>query len=242
MVEIAESADLPTPAQMQALRRADEAARQARRMVDASRAVMTGNIAFTICLIGVSLTLIHSGFAGDNALFTLFILCGLVYGYLVGAFFALRWMKKRLAANPVAVVTRQEEADHKAPARKRITFVFALLFSIVTMIGWGVAFRHMSNGMILAALSAAPLFGMLFFVMRFALFQFWEDLLFAGCVLLAFVPFFLHSQSELDIPWLSLLSLPLVIIGTAFLQARWEAWARSVAGGVADGEPPGRLS
>ena len=57
-------------------------------------------------------------------------------------------------------------------------------------------------------------------------FRFWEDLLFAGCVALAYVPLFLRSW---DLTPLSFLSLLLVIPGTVSLHLRWVAWTRSLA-------------
>ncbi len=84
----------------------------------------------------------------------------------------------------------------------------------------------MSNGAILASLSITPLVGILFFVRRYMVFRFWEDLLFAGCVALAYAPFFLRTW---DLTPLSLLSLLLVIPGTVSLHSRWADWSRSLA-------------
>ena len=83
----------------------------------------------------------------------------------------------------------------------------------------------MSNSAILASLSIGPLLGMLFFVRRFVIFRFWEDLLFAGCVALAYAPFLLGAPDDLSL--LNFLSLFLVLIGVASLHSRWLSWSSS---------------
>ena len=224
--------DLPTPAQMQNFRRAEDAARQARRMGDASRAVVTGNVAFGACLGGVDLSLIHSEALGENGPF---ILCGLVYGYFVAAFLSLRWMKRRLANSPVSVVTRQEEAGRLADGRGSRRTVLAISFVLMGLatLGWSYAFARMSNGAILAVLSGTPLLGALWFVLRYARFHFGEDLLFAACVVAAYAPFLLMIRSELVL--LSLVPLPFVVAGAASLHARWTAWSGAASAADADG-------
>jgi hypothetical protein len=177
-------------------------------------------------MLGTVLVVMHSrsmGTAGP------FVACGLVYGDLAVMFLSLRWMKRQRAHSLVTVVDRREEEVRKAVARpwRAVAVLFALLvFQAVSVIGWGIGLQHMSNGAILASLSIGPLIGIFFFVRRFVVFRFWEDLLFAGCVALAYAPFFLRSW---DLIALSFLSLLLIIPGAASLHSRWVAWTRSLA-------------
>jgi len=211
---------------MRTLYEASQAAWNARRMREAARAVITGNIALAICMLGTVLVVMHSrsmGTAGP------FVACGLVYGDLALMFLSLRWMKRERAHSLVTVVDRREDEVRKAVARpwRAVAVLVALLgFQALSVIGWSIGLRHMSNAAILASLSIGPLIGILFFVGRFMVFRFWEDLLFAGCVALAYAPFFLRSW---DLTPLSFLSLLLVFTGAASLHSRWVAWSRSLA-------------
>jgi hypothetical protein len=226
MVDTTAGGGLPTPAQMRTLYEASQAVWYARRMGEASRAVITGNLALGLCMLGTVLVVMHSRWVGTAAPF---VACGLVYGDLAILFLSLRWMKRQRAHSLVTVVDRREEEARKAVARpwRAVAVLFALLvFQAVSVIVWSFALHHMSNAAILASLSISPLLGILFFIRRFVVFRFWEDLLFAGCVALAYAPFFLRS---LDLTPLSFLSLLLVIPGTASLHSRWVAWTRSLA-------------
>lgn len=224
MTDLTAGGDLPTAAQMRTLLAASDAAWRARQLRETSRAVVTGNLAAGVCLFGVALSLMHSEWAQSVAPF---VLCGLVYAYLAELFLSRRWMRRRQTRYPVTVTDRREEATRAALAqpRRMATIVLAnVLVLIVATVGWMVAFDRMSNAAILAALGIGPLIGALFFVGRYAAFRLWEDLLFAGCVALAFAPFFLRA----DLVLLSFASLPLVAIGTASLHYRWARWVRSV--------------
>ncbi len=226
MVDTTAGSGLPTPAQMRTLHEASQAAWHARRMREASRAVITGNIALALCMLGTVLVVMHSRWVGTAGPF---VACGLVYGDLAVMFLSLRWMKRQRAQSLVTVVDRREEEARKAVARpwRAVAFLCALLvFQAVCVIGWSIGLRHMSNGAILASLAVGPLIGILFFVRRFMVFRFWEDLLFAGCVALAYAPFFLGSW---DLTPLSFVSLVLVIPGAASLHSRWVVWTRSLA-------------
>jgi hypothetical protein len=226
MVDTTSGGGLPTPAQMRTLYGASQAAWHARRMREASRAVITGNIALAICMLGTVLVVMHSRWVRPAGPF---LACGLVYGDLAVMFFSLRWMKRRRAQSLVTVVDRREEEVRMAiarPWRAAAVLCALLVFQAVSVIGWSIGLHHMSNGAILASMSIGPLIGIFFFVRRYTIFRFWEDLLFAGCVALAYAPFFLESW---DLTPLSLLSLLLVIPGTVSLHSRWAVWSRSLA-------------
>ena len=79
MVETMAGGSLPTPAQMRTLHEASQAAWNARRMREASRAVITGNIALALCMLGTVLVVMHSRWVGTAGPF---VACGLVYGDL----------------------------------------------------------------------------------------------------------------------------------------------------------------
>jgi len=226
MVDTTAGSGLPTPAQMRTLYEASLAAWHARRMREASQAVIIGNIALAICMLGTVLVVMHSRWVGTAGPF---VACGLVYGDLAVMFLSFRWMKRQRAHSLVTVVDRREEEVRQAVARpwRAVAVLFAfLIFQAVCVMGWSIGLRHMSNSAILASLSVAPLIGILFFVRRFMVFRLWEDLLFAGCVVVAYTPFFLGSW---DLTPLSFVSLILVILGAASLHSRWVVWTRSLA-------------
>ena len=113
------------------------------------------------------------------------------------------------------------------PAKVLPAFFFlAIVFQAICGLAWGIAFRRMSNTAILASLSLGPIIGIGFFVRRFVLYLFWEDLLFAGCVVLANAPMFLGRW---DLTPLSFLALVLAIAGGCALNHRWVTWTRSLA-------------
>jgi hypothetical protein len=226
MADTTAGGSLPTPTQLRTLYEASQAASYARRMREASRAIIIGNIALGLCMLGTYLGVMHSHWAGAAAPF---VTSGLVYGDLAILFLSLGWMKRQRAHSLVTVVDLREEKVRTAVARPwRVAAFFfaAVVFWVVSVIGWSIALRHMSNPAILASLSIGPLIGILYFVRRFVVFQFWEDLLFAVCVALAYAPFFLQSW---DLSPLSFLSLLLVILGAASLHSRWVTWTRSLA-------------
>src|SRR5579872_870885 len=103
----AKTAALPTPEQMRNYFAAEQAAWQARRLRESSRAVITGNIAFVACLFGTSLVLVHSDwFKGAGPL----VLCGVTLGYVAGSIVSLRWLKRQRARSSVMVLDQREVA------------------------------------------------------------------------------------------------------------------------------------
>ncbi|MGL4552161.1 MAG: hypothetical protein ACRC33_13355, partial [Gemmataceae bacterium] len=169
--------DLPTPAQMRAYHAAQHAAWNARRMREASRAVITGNLAGFACVAGAALAITHAGWPSGP-----FLACGLVYAQLALAYFSVRWVNRARADSPVTVLDRQEDAARTARPLTWRFIVPVVLFQVAVTAGWMAAFRHLSQSAILAALSVGPLLAVSFFLVRFGWFRFWEDLLFAGCV------------------------------------------------------------
>ena len=223
---------LPTPEQMRNFIAAEKAAWLARRLREASRALVTGNVAFFACLMGTLLVVAHSDwFKGA----TPFVLCGIMWGYLLGLMLSWRWMKRQRSGSSVVVLDQREVEAKRAPAhpfRSAVVLSGTLLFSSLTIALWGVAFRHMSNAAMTAALGLFPAFTIGFFVYRFVLFQFWEDMLFVASVVIAYAPFLLHAW---NLAPLSIASLPLVIVGIVSLHLRWVRWTRSLPAEDGDG-------
>jgi len=222
---------LPTPDQMRNYFAAANAAWQTRRLRESSRAIITGNIAFFACLISVVLVVMHSDwFDGTGP----FVMCGLMFGYIACLLVSLRWMKRQRSRNSVMVIDRRQAAAEQAighPRRVAVIIFAFFVFQILTMTLWNVAFRHMSNSAILAALAIGPALATGFFVYRFVVFRFWEDLLFAAAVVMAYTPFFLQDWRLTP---LSFASLAAVVVGTVCLHRRWVHWARSLPCEVTD--------
>jgi len=220
-----EGGPLPTPAQMRAFYGASFAAWRARQMREASRAIITGIIAFGFCLLGTTLVLLSSNWmkpAGP------FIACGLLLGYFVGLILSVRWMRRRRDSNLVKVIDRREEQVRSLAAKPwKVVPIFlaSIVCQIFWVIVWNIAFRHMSNSAILISVSICPFIGILVFVRRLAAFQFWEDLLFAASIAMAWAPFLLQDW---NLTPLSFVSLFLVVIGTVFMNYRWVTWTRSL--------------
>jgi hypothetical protein len=217
------SSELPTPAQMRAFQEANRAMGQAVRMREASRALVTGHIALGICLVGTMLVVSHH--RGTNAFF---VMDALLLGYLGCLFWAIRRMKGQRLKSLVKVTDRGDDELRKLAAKPRkvaLYFFGWMSFQALCAIGWTIAFRHMSYTTMLASLAILPLMGIGYFVYRVAKFAFWEDFLFAMCIALAYMPFFLQPGPTTP---LSFLALVLVIVGTVSLHHRWEVWSRSL--------------
>lgn len=227
MYDSAPNDALPTPQQMRNYLAAAEAARQARRLREASRAFITGNIASCICLMGILLTFMHSDWASG---FGPLVMVGLIYGYLAALVFLMRRLKRQRDESPVQVRDRLEAEAQQTLANNPIRAVLIVSSYIIVPIlfstAWSVAFRHMSDQQIFVVLSLWPIMTIGFFIYRFVAFRFWEDLLFAASIALAYLPFFLRAWHLLP---LGLLSLPLAAIGTACLHLRWQNWVQSLA-------------
>jgi hypothetical protein len=129
---------------------------------------------------------------------------------------------------------REVEAERAVAHPIRVAVVIAglFLFQVLSVVLWGVAFRHMSSAAILAAMAVVPAVATGFFVYRFVVYRFWDDLLFAAAVIMAHTPFFVQDW---DLTPLSLAALPVVILGTVSLHLRWVLWTRSLPAEEADG-------
>jgi hypothetical protein len=221
MVDTPVADQLPTVAQMRAFHNASFAAWHARRLREASRGVITGHTAFAICMFPTSLVIAGSGVAP-------FIFAGLIPGYVAVLFLSIRWVKRERAQSLVTVVDRREEEARTAVVRPWKVFValgVIFAFQLAFIAGVKMAFHHMSGSAIVASLSIGPIVGILYFVRRFVLFSFWEDLLFAACVALSHLVFLLNGGRLIVLSFIALL---LVALGTASLQGRWVKWTRSL--------------
>jgi len=223
---------LPTPEQMRNYFAASKSARQARRLQEASRAIITGNIAGAVCLVETVLVMLHAGLARDDGSpdeVWMFALCGVGWGFIACMFLSLRWLRRQRLRSPVYVLNRLEAEARQLPPRPFATKVILIGYSIGTFLLFGlsfVAFRHMSSAAILASLSVGPLIAVGYFVYRFVSFLFWEDVVFAAAVALAYMPFPFMAWRLAP---LCLAAFPMVIGATLSLHLRWVRWQRSVA-------------
>lgn len=220
MHDPAASDALPTPEQMRNYFAAAKSAKKARRLREASRAIITGNIAALGCLLGISLVLGH-------ARMFLELDAGL-FGYIALAVLSLSWMKRQRLRSSVYVLDQFETQ----PVPSRRALVFAVLISLFIFFGMSVAFfttidvNRLSQTAIIAVLSLGPLAVVGYFACRCVIFRFWEDLLFAVAVALAYLPFPFQAW---HLAPLCLLTWPMVIVGTICLHLRWVRWQRSAS-------------
>ncbi len=225
MVDTSVADGLPTATQMRKLHDARRAAWQARRMREASRATIAGNIAMGIGVLGPALVYVHSGRSIASVPFAMF---GLLAGYLLYFFLTFLWWKRQRERCVVTVFARYEEQSHRTALPWKLTVIVLVCYSILFagMVGKIFPFPIVSLTAIMENLSLCCLvLTVLYFVVRFVAFQFWEDLLFAASVLLAYTPFFL---SKWEYTPRCFLSLFLVLLGTASLQTRWTTWTQAI--------------
>ncbi len=216
---------LPTPDQMRNYFAAAKSAQKARRLQEASRAIITGNIAAAACLVETVLVVQHAGWAGDTL--RMLILDGVLFGYIALAVLSLRWLKSRRLQSSVYVLNQFE--TQRVPARQvravaMLSLIFIALGAGIAL--WTIDFNRVPQWAIIATLSVGPLLAVGYFVLRFVMFRFWEDLLFATAVALAYLPFPFQAW---HLAPLCLATFPMVIVGTACLHFRWVRWQRASA-------------
>ena len=210
---------LPTPEQMRNYFAAGKSAQKARRLQEASRAILTGNIAAAVCMMQTMLVLVHAEMFFVNAI--------VVFGYVALAILSLRWRKRQRPRSSVYVLAQVEA---QPPPTRRVRARMLLLF-VVILLGEGVAFlaidvNRIPQWSIIACLSVGPLAAVGYLVYCCAVFRFWEDLLFAAAVALAYLPFPFQAW---HLAPLCLASFPMVIVATTCLHFRWVRWQRSVS-------------
>ena len=216
---------LPTPEQMRNYLAAAKSAQKARRLQEASRAIITGNIAAAVCLMESALVVQHAGWTSNTG--RMLVLDGVIFGYIALAVLSLRWMKRQRSRSSVYVLDQFEA--QRVPAKRvravaMLIFVFMALGTAVAL--WTIDVNRLNQSAIIAVLSVAPLAAVVFFVCRFVMFRFWEDLLFAAAVALAYLPFPFQAW---HLAPLCLATFPMVIVGTVFLHFRWVRWHRASA-------------
>lgn len=219
---------LPTPEQMRNYFAAAKSAQKARRLQDASRAIITGNIAAFICLVETVLVVQHAGWthsadgSGDTS--KMIVVNVAIYGFIAWFFLSLRWLKRQRSRSSVYV---RNQFDLQQPPSRRVR-ALAMLATVFSFIGFGFLFHvgRPSQSAIIAVLSVGPLTMVGFFVLRFVMFRFWEDLLFAVAVALAYLPFPFQAW---HLAPLCLASFPMVIVATICLHFRWVRWQRSAS-------------
>ncbi len=223
---------LPTPEQMRNYLAAAKCARQARRLREASRAIITGNVAAAAWLFETILVIMHAGWLdndGSRDDVRMLAFSGTIIGCVACMVLSLRWLKRQRSRSSVYVLDRGEAEAQRAPAhpvRAVMILISVCIFQGLGGVLWMIAFRHMSNAAIIAALTVGPLLAVGYFVYRFVIFLFWEDLLFAAGVTLAWTPFLFQAW---HLAPLCLAAFPMLIVGTICLHFRWVQWQRSSA-------------
>jgi hypothetical protein len=233
---------LPTPEQMRNYFAASRSAWQARRLQEASRAIITGNIAGAVCFGPTVLVVLHAGWLtrddGTSDEIRMFALCGVLWGFIACMFVSLLWLRRQRLRSPVYVLNRLETEARQLPPRPFATTVILIGYVIGIFLMsslWSVAFQYMSSSAILAILSVGPLIAVGYFVYRFVSFLFWEDLVFAAAVALAWMPIPFMAWHLVPV---CLAAFPMVIGATLSLHLRWARWQRSVA--LHNAEAPGQ--
>lgn len=228
-----------------ALREADRAALQARRLLDASRSLLTGNIAMGCCL--PPLMMITVRFLRNDRDFWLWMM---VVPMFLGWVVASTWVLVRhRSAGEVKVVdglaleVRQlKERPSRFPGFAIRLPGFIVPASVGLVVGsWLLRYKvglyvvwHLKQWL------PAPINSIVFFssfillvviliglfIGRFVVYRFWEDILFAASIALAWVlPALLPRGDGLAV--LAAIPVLAVIVGTTSLNRRWRLWFRT---------------
>ena len=215
-----------------ALERAERAAWRTRRLLDASRAILTGTIACGCCLPAVVM-IGWDATAGDDL--GRILGCLVIIAFSIWMLVSVFWLIPRRSRGGIKVVDRFEA--NLSPGRKNFFWRFlpACAFVLGATAMWSILFKVLpGSGMVLAMwLVTAIMAGR--FVGRFVLFQFWEDLVFAASVAIAWS---LYLPRDRRLAALAIVPLLAVVVATACLDRRWRVWARDLR--VADAETEGR--
>jgi len=223
-------AERPLTAQS-ALHDADRAARQTRRLLEASRGILTGNIALISCLPATLMAWWQAG--GDR---NRFLGALVMIGFAAWVAVSLRWMVRLRSSGGVRVVDRIEanlDAIRKHPFR-RLAPAYALTFG--ALLAWSYLFKVLPySGVVIAMWSVTGVLTGLF-IARFVWFRFWEDLLFAASVASAWALYLLPVGRLAPLAIVPPLA---VILGTVCLHRRWRAWVCSLPAPEAASASPG---
>lgn len=204
------------------LQEADQAALHARRLLDASRGILTGNIALGICLPATVMLWWEVARDGDGSrVLGAFVIIGFAVWMLV----SIRWMVQLRSSGGVKVVDFIEtnlNAIREHPFR-RLAPSYALVLGAFLV--WSYLFKVMPyRGVVIAIWTVvAAMTGM--FVGRFFRFRFWEDLLFAASVASAWSLYLLQAR---HLAPLAIVPPLAVIVGTVCLHQRWRHWVHSL--------------
>jgi hypothetical protein len=204
-----------------------------RRLLDASRAILTGTIAFGFCLPAVVMIGWDATAAGDlGRVLGLLVITGFLIWMLISVF----WLIPRRSRGGVKVVDRFE--TNLSQVRRNFWWRFLPAYALVlgTTALWSILFNVMpGSGVVLTMwLVTAMLAGL--FVALFVLFQFWEDLVFAGSVAMAWSLYLLPDRRLAPLVIVPLLA---VVVATVCLDRRWPAWVSDLRAADAETESRG---
>jgi hypothetical protein len=198
---------------------AEEAGRRARRLVDASRSIFTGNVAMFCCL-PATLMIWWDVVPKDKSR----ILGALIMiAFAVWAVLSSLWLGRLRSLGGVKITDSLEASLNtirKHPFRRlapSFVFVFGVVFA------WSYLFKVMPNSGVVVSMWMVAFALAAFFVGRFLRFHFWEDILFAASVAGAWSLYLLQAWRLAPLAIVPPLA---VILGTVCLHQRWRAWVR----------------
>jgi uncharacterized membrane protein YjjP (DUF1212 family) len=156
-------------------------------------------------------------------------------GFVTWFLLSLLWWVGLRSSGGVKVVDRIEEnlnEIRKHPIR-RLVPGYALTMASIFACLYLFNMMYYSSIMIMMWTVVAMYSG--FFVGRFFLFHFWEDLLFAASVALAWGLYLLQAR---QLASLAIVPPLAVIVGTVCLHHRWRNWVRSLPASEAEPASP----
>ena len=214
-----------------ALERAERAAWRTRRLLDASRnphgddhlrMLLTGGGDDRLGRHCRRRSRPHPGMSGDHCLLDLDAGLGVL-------------ADSPAISGGIKVVDRFEA--NLSSGRKNFFWRFlpAYAFALGETAMWSILFKVMPGSEVVLTMWLVTAIMAGLFVGRFVLFQFWEDLVFAASVAMAWSLYLLQDRR---LAALAIVPLLAVVVATACLDRRWRVWVRDLR--VADAETEGR--
>ena len=204
------------------LQDADHAARHARRLLDASRSILTGNLAMGFCLPATLMVWWEVDPEVDRSRVLGALL---MIGFAVWVLVSIRWMVRLRSSGGVKVVDFIEtnlNATRKHPFRRVVPACAVMLGGCLV---WSYLFKVMPYLGVMIVMWACVAAWSGVFVGRFFRFGFWEDLLFAASIASAWSLYLLQARHLAPLAVVPLLA---VIVGTICLHQRWRHWVASL--------------
>jgi hypothetical protein len=205
-----------------AFHNADQAARHARRLLDASRAILTGNIALFCCL---PATLMIWWDVAPDGNWSRVVGALVMVAFVVWVVVSAIWLGRWRSLDGIQVVDSIEanlNAIRKHPFR-RLAPSYLLVFG--AMLLWSYLFKVMTYSGVVVTMWIVVIALTGIFSTRLVCFRFWEDLLFAVSVASAWSLYLLQARRLAPLAIVPPLA---IIVGTVCLHRRWRNWVRGL--------------